>query len=267
MQRFNFMQSNMLLYIFCIGKYGSAVASYFTFLRWLFFQSLLISLIMLLLVIIPQFAWRNSEEGLREVPKARSRFTMCIATLSSSGENLFNMIMNNECQFACVAGNDVNSSIEVIKTKECRFGSASGSRLFDAITMKTNLSELCPNVTGGECLLKEIEKNKLCNVTSDPIAICPDSRDGFQFVLDFFTGEGIFEDSELFIGWYTNGLIRTVTPLGSVTFYDLPVVYLLTSAFVYILSLLLILIRYVYTYVYASTYILTYIKKCIYKFQ
>ena len=67
---------------------------------------------------------------------------------------------------------------------------------------------------------------------------CP--RNVLKCFNDFLSGEGLFADSELFIGWYTNTPIRWPTISAA---YDMPMAYLLTASAVYGLSLILIVVR------------------------
>lgn len=198
------------------GHYGSGAYSYYNFLRWLFFSNLLFAVLLLSFVIIPQFVWRATEDGRADASRRSAARTYCLTAATDC----------TGCQESCdpaIVMNSTNSDLyanltnsSMISVTECSVGVAHIGLQRDAI--RGNFSDpewfLCPRDE------------------------CP--RNVLKCFNNFLSGEGLFADSELFIGWYTNTPIRWPT-IGAA--YDMPMAYLLTAAVVYGLSLILIVIR------------------------
>ena len=197
------------------GHYGSGAYSYYNFLRWLFLINLLLALLMVSFVIIPQFVWRATEEGHAESNRRYVARTNCLraAANCTDCEGCDPAIVINSVDRAIYA-NSTNSTVMTVT--ECSVRVAHIGQQRNVIT---------GNFSAPEWFLCSRDE-------------CP--RNVQNCFNDFLSGEGLFADSELFLGWYTNTPIRWPTISSS---YDMPMAYLLTASAVYGLSLILIVIR------------------------
>ena len=73
----------------------------------------------------------------------------------------------------------------------------------------------------------------LCPSGIDPVVLW------YEYIFDFALGRGIFNDTVLFQGRYTNETIQVV---GN-TKYNLPLAYLLLTGTVFVISLLLLVYK------------------------
>ena len=175
-------------------------------------------MLILSFIIIPQFVWRATEDGRAETSRRLAARTYCLTAATDCPGCQFQelcdpAIVINSTNSALYA-NSTNSS--VITVTQCTVGIALIGLQRDVI--RGNFSDpewyLCPRDE------------------------CP--RNVLRCFSNILSGEGLFADSELFIGWYTNTPIRWPTISAA---YDMPMAYLLTASVVYGLSLILIVIR------------------------
>ena len=195
------------------GNYGSGAYSYYNFLRWLFIANLLFAVFLLAFVVTPQFVWRATEDGRAESNRRSIARTYCL----TPAENCTDCLASCEPAIVDNSATSANSSnSSALTVTECSVGVAH-------IGVQRNV--IRSNFSDPEwflCLRDECPRNIL------------------KCFNDFLSGEGLFADSELFIGWYTNTPIRW--PTINVA-YDMPMAYLLTVSAVYGLSLILIVVR------------------------
>ena len=195
------------------GHYGSGAYSYYNFLRWLFTVNFLFAVFLLAFVITPQFVWRATEDGRAESNRRSIARTYCL----TPAENCTDCLASCEPAIVDNSATSANSSnSSALTVTECSVGVAH-------IGVQRNV--IRGNFSDPEwflCLRDECPRNVL------------------KCFNNILSGEGLFADSELFIGWYTNNPIRW--PTINVA-YDMPMAYLLTVSAVYGLSLILIVVR------------------------
>ena len=198
---------------FFAGSYGSGAYSYYNFLRWLFIVNFLFAVLLLSFIVIPQFVWRATEDGRAESNRRSIARTYCL----TPAENCTDCLASCEPAMVISSAFDLNS---------------------------TNSSALTVHECSVSVAHIGVQRNVIRDNFSDPEWFlclrdeCP--RNVLKCFNNFLSGEGLFADSELFIGWYTNTPIRW--PTINVA-YDMPMAYLLTASAVYGLSLILIVVR------------------------
>ena len=197
------------------GAYGSGAYSYYDFLRWLFLINLLFTVLLVSFIIIPQFVWRASEDGRAEYNRRSVARTYCLiaAANCTNCQGCDPAIVINSTNPAFYANSTISTMMTVT---QCAVSPAHMGQQRDVIT---------GNFSDPEWFLCYRDE-------------CP--RNTLKCFNNFLSGEGLFADSELFLGWYTNTPIKWPTISSS---YDMPMAYLLTASSVYGLSLIFIVIR------------------------
>ena len=198
------------------GHFGTAVVSYFIFLRWLFVMNLVIFALWFGFVCIPQFIHPGevniTSQAACLIPLANiSELTCSNASVQEPGV-VFELASN------CSNGTQI---------RLCKFDS-DGIAVAESSTQLLTSSDLdivsdCP-VAGSTNATEYI----VCTGV-DPFIIW------YQYILDIVSGEGFYNSTPLFHGVYSN----QVTPEG----YHFPVAFLTLAAIVYFISVALLVYK------------------------
>eukprot|EP00731_Ephydatia_muelleri_P029443 Em0020g1087a len=192
------------------GNFGTAVASYFTLLRWLFLVNVGIFTLWFGFVCIPQFIWETTPA----VTIKPNYQTTCVFNSSASYNcsNGFPTVLyrvGTNCTLV-----NANNTV-LISMCSVHGGVADGEQCSSGI-----------NVTG----LKT-------NCSAEALHVCKDvvpCTQWYDYIVGFITGQGIFNETVLFLGHYTNATtIRNRS-------YRLPLVTLVMTGVVYAISFVLL---------------------------
>ena len=197
------------------GHFGPAVVSYFIFLRWLFVMNLVIFALWFSFVCIPQFIHPGevniTSQAACLIPVANASQLTCSNTSTREPDVVFELDSN------CGNGTQI---------RLCRFDS-DGVAVRESSTSVLASSDFevaldCP--TGPA----NATQHFVC-VGVKPYVVW------YQYLLDFISGEGVFNSTVLFHGVYSN----EVTPAG----YHSPVAFLITAAIVFFISVALLVYK------------------------
>lgn len=205
------------MYMSSAGHFGSGVVSYFVFLRWLFLVNLLCAIIWTSFVSVPQYVWRATPEGQAAFEEFRQSQLTCLLDPDVYPGHSALSCPNNETVHLSSLCQETNvTSFNVSVCEDAR------------VVWRTSPSHLVVSDLAGCNLTQGNGSFVLCrNVPHDTFPL--------QYIVDFITGQGIFNVTVLFIGQYFNGFVGGV--------YDLPTAVLLTAGVVYFVFILLIIAR------------------------
>lgn len=202
------------------GHFGSGVVSYFIFLRWLFLVNLLCVVIWASFVCVPQFVWRATPEGQEAFELFRQSQLTCLLDPNVYPPHSALSCPSNDTVYLYSLCQETNvTSYNVSLCEEGGVVWRSGpSHMVVSDPMSCNLTQ------GNGSFV-------LCHNAQPPDTF------PLQYIVDFITGQGIFNVTVLFIGQYFNGFVGGV--------YDLPTAFLLTGGVVYVVFIVLIIARWV----------------------
>lgn len=186
------------------GHFGSTIVSYFIFLRWLFIMNIIIFALWAGFVVVP-----NVVHIIAEQPPRTASLLACIFNSSSALE------------FVCPDGTMgipplCNGTFEV---RECaQSANTSEVRESTAAPVEVDCSAVDPSL-------------RLCVGGVAP------SYSWYQYVFDLILGQGLFNDTVLFYGRYSN---ETGARSNG---YNLPLAYLITAFVVYGVSITLLVFK------------------------
>ena len=192
------------------GHFGTAVVSYFIFLRWLFILNLIIFAFWFGLVVIPQSIWENGGDATSRY--ANSELT-CV--LRSDEHRCFGSSVT-----VYMHSSSCDNTGDQFRARLCRVDDdniAVGESSQDPITLQSEAPENC---TGDDRVL--------CTERVRPFI------EWYQYIFDFVLGQGLFNSTILFHGRYTD------SDVGS---YNLPVAFLVLAGFVYTVSVVLLVYK------------------------
>ena len=197
------------------GHFGTAVVSYFIFLRWLFVVNLVIFALWFGFVCIPQFIHPGevniTSQAACLIPMANASQLTCSNTSIREPGVVFELARN------CSNGTEI---------RLCNFdssGIAVSESSMQVLTSRDFEAVLeCPS---GPANATEY----IVCVGVDPFVVW------YQYILDFVSGEGVYNNTPLFHGVYSN----EVTPEG----YNFPVAFLALAATVYFISVALLVYK------------------------
>ena len=199
------------------GHFGTAVASYFVLLRWLFYMNMAIFVVWTLFVSIPQFVLE--------------RPSIVQATNSCIYRNATGYTYN--CPRRSTAVYLINCTVE-----------------------NSTVATLCTNSSVAATVVPKYKdvytsSHNYCNISSAFLqewSLCSNSTrtTGTPGFLDLVTGRGALTNTWLFLGHYSN-----LTEYNGIS-YNRPVAILVCTAVVYGISFVMIIIRYVYSHVAAK---------------
>ena len=224
------------------GHFGTAVVSYFIYLRWLFIMNLVIFALWFGLVVIPNLIYIVAAEPPRTTSQLSCVYPFSVNSsvscsndnTTSENDNLFYLFSGGSPQYTCTAPSNVTRfEVQMCATQQ---GSINGTQREIATAESSStvtVSSVMPNVAA--CRLVEssmgvvsIQEVRLCSSNIAPFI------PWYQYVIDFALGQGIFNETVLFYGRY-----------GNVTYggYNLPVAYLFMMAVVYAISVALLVYK------------------------
>lgn len=200
------------------GHFGTAIVSYFIFLRFLFFMNLIIFAFWFGFVVVPQSVFEDSRN-----PPGPNSTVACVGNISetsvcpTAGSDLEVFLVPSDCREV------VSSSYEV---RRCEFSDGVASRESSSgpVTVSENSTELFDCLIGNSV---DVEVLSTC-VGVDPFI------PWYQYIVDFVLGQGVLNETLLFHGRYSN---------VDVGVYNLPVAFLLLAGFVYAVSILLLVYK------------------------
>eukprot|EP00731_Ephydatia_muelleri_P025328 Em0017g411a len=186
------------------GHFGTAVASYFVLLRWLFYMNMAILSVWTLFVLIPQFVVEHPTETVPAcIYSNASNYTYVCPRRGSTYVYRIN----------CTAPNSTNTTL---------------------CTNRSIQATIVPKTA------RNIVNHTYCDVNStflDVWSLCPSSVTPSVQFLDLVTGRGGLSDTWLFLGHYSNRTEYSGIP------YNIPVAYLVCTALVYGISFIMLIIR------------------------
>ncbi len=212
------------------SHFGTAVVSYFIFLRWLFVMNLIIFAFWFGFVVIPQIAWVHAND-----PSHTTSLLSCVyPSVENAAENVSEVRV-------CPIG----ESIPVYPTPNpcftapskfgirlCKFErNDSGVLIADRESSQDNIDVMMmmPNCTPESN--SSFEEYRMCVGGIDPYV------QWYQYILDFVLGQGALNETVLFHGWYTN------TTVTEHTDYDMPIAFLVLISLVYLISMVLLVYK------------------------
>ena len=191
------------------GHFGSAVVSYFIFLRSLFFMNIIIFALWFGFVVLPGIAQVRAQNP----PHPFSRIS-CVHNasmpLDCPGRTSFLF-------YECVPG---DSDPDAFQVRECVARP-------NTLEVEGESSRAPLTISNGSCSGSELI---LCEGGVDPF------YPWYQFIFDFALGQGVFNDTILFYGRYSNE-----TDVGDS--YNLPLAYFSIAILVYAFSLILLVYK------------------------
>ena len=196
------------------------MVSYFVFLRWLFLVNLLCAIIWTSFVSVPQYVWRATPEGQAAFEQSRRSRLTCLLDPDVYRVHAALSCPNNETvhlSSLCQETNVTSFNVSVCEDASVVWRS-SPSHVVVSDLAACNLTQ----GNGSFVLCRNVQ---------------PPDTFPLQYIVDFITGQGIFNVTVLFIGQYFNGFVGGV--------YDLPTAVLLTTGVVYFVFILLIIARWV----------------------
>ena len=201
------------------GHFGTAVASYFVLLRWLFYMNLAIFLVWTLFVYIPQFVVepyltaRKATEFPCIYPRSLNITTYC-RTPGYSNNHAVHLVLSG-CQ-------NLSQSIKRTDVVSATYCAGFGNQSARVTTLKYNITAKVANTS--TCRYGPAVYNIcLLNPSYDPISLV--------------TGQGGYRDTWLFLGHYVN-----FTHFNGIS-YNRPVAYLVCTALVYGISFIMLIIK------------------------
>ncbi|CAI8052918.1 Transmembrane channel-like protein 7 [Geodia barretti] len=222
------------------GHFGTAVVSYFIFLRWLFLMNLFIFLLWFGLAVIPQLVWVSGTNA----PRTPSQLA-CVFPLNTSGSPQICSDGGPPGEFLLSGPPAPNDLVRYGGRLLCRGGEADEREgRFDVGQCQFQTGENGTLVADRASPTRSVSDLTTCfNITEsgDPL-MCPGVDpvvQWYEYIFDFALGRGIFNDTVLFQGRYTN---ETVEVVGG-TRYDLPVAYILLTGSVFLISVVLLVYK------------------------
>ena len=246
------------------GHFGTAVVSYFIFLRWLFLMNLFIFLLWFGLAVIPQLVWVSGTNA----PRTPSQLA-CVFPLNTSGSPQIcsdggppgefllsgppapNDLVRYGGRLLC-RGGEADEREGRFDVGQCQFQTgengtlvadrASPTRSVSDLTTCFNITELVRNSHSFIFYPSPPFPSPLSYTGVEIYYVCPGVDpvvQWYEYIFDFALGRGIFNDTVLFQGRYTN---ETVEVVGG-TRYDLPVAYILLTGSVFLISVVLLVYK------------------------
>ena len=197
------------------GHFGTAVASYFVLLRWLFYMNLAILVVWTLFVLIPQFVVE---------PYLRTQGQPTVPCVYSHGS------------YECPSAYDTN--VHLLALPSCK--SLPPTAVMATFCVGDHSSRVI-------ALLNGTENSTGCPYTSTEYYLCSPYQPVFDLI-SLVTGRGGYNDTWLFLGHYVNfsEYRGTLHSFGvATTSYNRPVAYLVCTAVVYGISFIMLVIRYI----------------------
>ena len=205
------------------GHFGTAVVSYFIFLRWLFIMNLLIFMLWFGIICIPEIVFISSR------------------TLNETSETSCVFQTPNDINYTCsrstvlvfgLVGNCTATELEdTFVVQECSFnndGVAVRESGINEITVSRNAYEL-------DCQEADIENQTLLAFPAYSLCSNVDPHiEWYTYIADFISGTGIFNETILFHGVYRD------SPLGV---FDFDLAFIVMVGLIYVISVVLLVYK------------------------
>ena len=204
------------------GHFGTAIVSYFIFLRFLFFMNLIIFAFWFGFVVAPQSAFEDTKN-----PSGPDSTVACV--YSENRSESFFVCPNASSEVFLVPDDCQEVASLSYEVRRCEFndGVANRESSSDPIRVSPENSTEFFNCLTENSVVADDEVLTVC-VGVDPYI------PWYQYIVDFVLGQGVFNETLLFHGRYTN---------VNVGVYNLPVAYLLLAGFVYAVSIVLLVYK------------------------
>ena len=212
------------------GHFGTFVVSYFIFLRWLFLMNIVIFTLWFGLIGVPQII-HEAEGGLSGVNR-----TSQIACLISPNDTV-SRCSNESIQrtsgtilLYSVPDNCTNftgTSIEVLEVRSCTVSDNIAVRESGLPPLRVSETPVTYSCTP-EMLGSGTGAAYMMCVSVQPFTLW------YEHIINFFTGQGLFNETLLFHGQYTNQIV------GS---YNLPLAFISLTGFIYLVSIALLVYK------------------------
>ena len=220
------------------GHFGTAVVSYFVFLRWLFVMNLVIFALWFGFVTVPQIIYTQANDIPHTASQAACVFNSSLAPTHSCSDGdtpsaLFYIIPSN-----------CDNPPEAFAIRRCEFGDEDDNGTLIANAEGSTRLTVVPAAAFFpvelNCTISEEEEGSGLEPIFEELLLCDTDVAPFipwyQFIFDFALGEGVFNDTVIFYGRYGN-----TTVVGER--YDLPLAFVLNVFAVYTISVLLIVYK------------------------
>jgi hypothetical protein len=213
------------------GHFGTAVVSYFVFLRWIFIMNLIIFFLWFGIICIPQIVHQIA------FPPNTTSNIACLINLSmraiSSTCSNESMIRTNGrlILYNYSIPSNCFSEPNVIMIQECAF-----NEIGTAFSENGNIKEVSEFLYDHNCnIVPSTNQNALANVTEYEMCIgVQPFVEWYQHIINFISGSGIFNETLLFQGVYPSTIFDR---------YDFSLAFLFMTAFVYIVGVLLLVYK------------------------
>ena len=216
------------------GLFGTAVVSYFVLLRWIFIMNIVIFFLWFGIICVPQVVYQVRNPG-------SSNTTSSIACLINISNGSVNECSNRSLSITggiterylvpsnCLQEPDNDIRMKVIQ--ECSFSDniAVSENGIQRSVSEFLLDESCNMVDPltNQDLLANTTVYKVC-VGVDPLV------PWYQYILDFISGTGLFNETLLFQGVYPN---------ESIDGYSFSLAFIFMTALVYFVGVILLIFK------------------------
>ena len=224
------------------GHFGTAVVSYFVYLRWLFIMNLVIFAVWFGLVVIPNAIYIEVEQPPRTpsllscaYPFSVPSNTSCSDDTSiSDTDNLF-YLLSVSSLYSCTAPSSNTTTLRMCVTEASSLnGTARDIAVRESSDSPVTVSSVMPN--RADCTFQGGSNGS--GISFQQVRFCSSGIaphiPWYQYVIDFVLGQGVFNETVLFYGRYGN------TDFGG---YNLPVAYLFVTGIVYTVSVVLLVYK------------------------
>ena len=227
------------------GHFGTAIVSYFIFLRWLFVMNLIIAICWFGLVVVPQIVW----EGVNRPDRTDRSQATCVfpdnlaisGPLNISGSlNILDPLNISINDRTCSQGYPEEERL--YQSSNCmNVGNPVSIRLCEFMLNDSDLMQMVANREGADSVTVVSSSDNCTNINGSTRYVHCTSNiapniEWFQYILDFVVGQGLFNTTLLFHGWYTNGDV-----VGDS--YNMPLAFVSITGLIYVSSILLLVYK------------------------
>ena len=204
------------------GHFGTAIVSYFVFLRWLFIMNLVIFALWFSIICIPQF--------INEARSSANKTSQlaCLLPLEDfvDGVRCSGQATLVEKTYFLAHPDCSSDDGNVFVIQECAIdGNSTDAE--SSITLTASSSILGPGCSDNNSMVNNTIVYTVC-VGVDPYL------EWYEYFLDFFSGTGLFNETSLFQGVY---------PDVSTLNYNFPLAFLSLAGLVYLISVFLLIYK------------------------
>ena len=223
------------------GHFGTAVVSYFVYLRWLFIMNLVIFALWFGFIIVPNSIYIAVESPPRAAsllscayPFSDNSFISCSDdSTTSDSTNVFYLLTSSPTYTCTALANSNSFSLQTCGTNEGLVNDTQQNITDRETSITVTVSDSMPNLA--DCTF---ESGSSVNATIEQVRVCSSGIAPFipwyQYIVDFVLGQGVFNETVLFYGRYSNATIGN---------YNLPVAYLFMTAVIYTISVALLVYK------------------------